>query len=459
MTGMPSTGSNALETLSDLLSQDPVPKELEITILPFDDDNDTADASSFMKEGIHLGIHAPHVGKLAKEFREIYYDCRTRFISSDDGDTQISPCSYQKHFMESVSCLLLLCPDHATAFADRRRLLMLHQQQIVHTDTDIAPAESYIRFWESEIGFMNMLFTQHSKCPNAWAHRRWICKQMLKSLNELISSDLDLASETLMSWTTREIAICCVIAEKYPKNYYAWTHRSFITRTLANLIQCETQNKKTETWDHADILSLLKTEVDSVEPWLQRHVSDHSAAHYGGEVINLWLQVGKLNQGDPVINTSNIDLLVWKLDAIQEKLKGSQELISKFPSHEVIWVWRRICSRLFLEHADEESGMNFVQEETKACTKTFTMEDESESLTTSRSHHMFSYVLWILKYAYSRWNKCERQVQMIRSELISLEGRVSCLQSQSSNSVCNLSIERIWNIIGHAATDNEDVRR
>ena len=80
---------------------------------------------------------------------------------------------------------------------------------------------------------------------------------------------------------------------------------------------------------------LLSSEVDMTGPWLMKHVSDHSAVHYGGEVLRCFLGI-QMN-----------DLI--KLKQLEAKLEESLELVEKHTSHEVIWIWRRVLSRLLIE--------------------------------------------------------------------------------------------------------------
>ena len=374
--------SALVSELAGLLKTKPLPKELEVTILPFENDEDV-DTSSFMKEGVHLGIHAPNVPKVARECRKVYYNLRK--VASqriDDINDSIDD------LMDCISCLLLLCPDHATAWADRRRFL-LKRVSALEKDSLTACA---LLFWRAELEYMNMLFTQHSKAPNAWGHRRWVCRQILAILslenrnNDTLPEDWH-PSENLIQWATLEIAVCSVIAENYPKNYYAWTHRSFIIRTLTNVLS---------TIDGANgrdnIKAVLETEANGTEPWLHRHVSDHSAAHYGGEALSLWLNVG---------GGCN-DTIEWKIGILKEKLQESRRLIEKFPSHEVIWTWRRICSRLFLAYYlsfTKEEAVSFLKEEISFASSFF---DESSSIDEQerdmQRHFSLAYIVWILKY-------------------------------------------------------------
>ena len=385
--------------LAELLKSEPLPKELEVTILPFDEEDD-AETSSFMKEGVHLGIHAPNVPKLAREFRQVYYSLRNAAFESIDGEYQ----NVVDNLMDCISCLLLLCPDHATAWADRRRVLLKRESGRTKQG-DTFPAR--VLFWKVELGYMNMLFTQHSKAPNAWGHRRWVCRQILTllSLENFSSQERWQPSEEFIQWATLEIAVCSVIGEKYPKNYYAWTHRSFVIRTIANVMNSKMCTNDANGMCREDMKSMLETEADCTMLWLRRHVSDHSAAHYGGEALSIWLEVGQ------DMNTNS--KMEWQIGILNSKLQESCALIEKFPSHEVIWTWRRICSHLFLaccncncnynSHSSKEA-LSFLKREI-VFAQSFSDESSTHTCSTDKQEtdmqQQFSlaYIMWILKDA------------------------------------------------------------
>lgn len=142
-----------------LTNEEPNPTQLEITILPDriyndkDDKNDDDDSDYyFLKDGIHLGIHAPNLPTLARIFREEYYSLRKSllpFISRKDHENDEIP-----KLWEATSGLLLLCPDHATAWSDRKRMLLFF---IGKNDNDNDS------LWKQEIEYLNLLFSQHSK--------------------------------------------------------------------------------------------------------------------------------------------------------------------------------------------------------------------------------------------------------------------------------------------------------
>ena len=132
--------------LFSLLNTEPIPKQLELTILPLEDDN-----TSFLKEDIYLGIHFPCLAQLSRNFRSVYKQMKNEVLSMDDekiGDDM----------MKVLTCLLLVCPDHATAWSDRRRLVLkkLSQHKQKHD-------EEKRKILENELYYLDLLFTKHSK--------------------------------------------------------------------------------------------------------------------------------------------------------------------------------------------------------------------------------------------------------------------------------------------------------
>ena len=220
------TNNNKIISELILLLKDtnPSPTKLEITILPdrtisrpkkiqnndnhqeeeddeydndeYDNDKKCDDDDSnyfFVKDGIHLGIHAPNVPLLARLFRKEYYTLRHQLLLSllleekDDDEedkkkenkekdnNDILHWNYQQLLWDVTSCLLLLCPDHATVWSDRKRILLQRQQQRQKRQyedkdknkndnkNDNKNNNTILSIWKDEIIYLNLLFSQHSK--------------------------------------------------------------------------------------------------------------------------------------------------------------------------------------------------------------------------------------------------------------------------------------------------------
>ena len=141
--------------LIDYLNQTPYPTEVNIAIL---DDSKSYPDRAYAKVDHHLGIHAPDLPQLAHEFREQYALLRRRYrqrrdaVGPNDGGVSGGMEELVFRILSITTCLLLVCPDHSSAWADRRRALL--------NDDDAVMEECALR---KEMDFCNLLFTQHSK--------------------------------------------------------------------------------------------------------------------------------------------------------------------------------------------------------------------------------------------------------------------------------------------------------
>jgi len=314
----------------------------------------------------------------------------------------------EERLWQVTKCLLLLCPDHATAWSDRKRIIFRMQGRknkgsmaTENVEKSNVSDMDELDLWQREIQFLNLLFTQHSKAPNSWAHRKWISKQMITIISHCDSNDVK-KNEIISKWTNDELEICTSIAQKYPKNYYAWTHRRFVIDTLlklqATILQNSNDDKSDIEWYTEFLWQTLESEYEFIHSkWMMKHVSDHSAVHYGGEVLRImiFLKWNEQNhkqvmdypwtyddvqsrtnnfchyfyfryygfttnqqhgrQQQPKYNcTDTVDIKTegeeWIIYTFRQSFVRSRELIQKFPSNEVIWIWRRICLQIYLDY-------------------------------------------------------------------------------------------------------------
>jgi hypothetical protein len=129
-----------------LLAQKPT--QFEITILPTSSDRSESDGalsleeSLVLVEGTYLGLDAKSLPYITKEIRQDYKQRKERSHVSGHTDGLLS----------TLSCLLLVNPDHATAWADRRRCLLKSSR--ISQDH---------KLWNEELHYINLLMTQHSK--------------------------------------------------------------------------------------------------------------------------------------------------------------------------------------------------------------------------------------------------------------------------------------------------------
>ncbi len=296
-------------------------------------------------------------------------------------------------------------------------------------------------------------------------------------INEITISNQESNKMTAMiisQWTQNELDICTSIAEKYAKNYYAWTHRRFVIdsliqlkldvtqkRHVSSLPLLEEQQKQQDDDDcyfdfdsnndkYPHLWHILQSEYEFILSWIMRHVSDHSAVHYGGEILRLMIflrcrEVGghfwnsdddndattaiggrsgnfyhvyicryfglhtssMSNQSGPEKdrdasydqnrqNQQNNNITdqgmegskydKWIIDLIQESLIKSLAFIQKYPSNEVVWIWRRICFQIYMDYAlgvVKRVATEKLQEEVKESVCNDNNEEQIEQYTVS----------------------------------------------------------------------------
>jgi len=149
--------SAVVDKLSSLLAENPV--QFEITILPGvsgnDDDNKkqvlSLEQSLSLVDGQYLGLDARSLPWMTREIRQEYKLLKKQLLEAktNQESTRVIPALFQ-----TLSCLLLVNPDHATGWADRRRCLL----KILEAST-ANPTIS----WRQELDFVTLLMTQHSK--------------------------------------------------------------------------------------------------------------------------------------------------------------------------------------------------------------------------------------------------------------------------------------------------------
>ena len=116
----------------------------------------------------HLGLEARNLPKIARVLRRAYRQAKKK------NQTASSPLSgaEREELFHITSCLLLIQPDHATAWADRRRYLLSLQNHEIQTlafgfqrdnDEEENEKDALCFLWSQELDYLDVLVTQHSK--------------------------------------------------------------------------------------------------------------------------------------------------------------------------------------------------------------------------------------------------------------------------------------------------------
>jgi protein prenyltransferase alpha subunit repeat containing protein 1 len=139
--------------------------------------------------------------------------------------------------MRAAIAMLAVCPDNATAWAVRKRVL----NDILRGHSSTADLAVECReLVDNELRFNALILSRSPKSVEAWSHRAWVLR--------------------LVGWHRERVAIEFVIGWKAASaaraNYYAGVHR---IRALQ--------------WADADMIAL---QIARSREWLQRNISDSS---------------------------------------------------------------------------------------------------------------------------------------------------------------------------------------
>jgi hypothetical protein len=187
----------------------------------------------------------------------------------------------------------------------------------------------------------------------------------------------------IVNLVQEEIAICTRVAERYPKNYYAWTHRRYLLGQLQNLVQEAKNNTIAQNF-----ISLLQNEWSTILNWLKTHVSDHSAVHYGGQVLEFWLESIQDDEESVTIQV------------MMGTLESARSLVDTYQEHEALWMFRRVVVVTVMGHCSRKANdlqtvlaVIWNQDIEQVHQTTIANRD---SLSLDRPDHAWSYVMWVL---------------------------------------------------------------
>lgn len=155
----------------------------------------------------------------------------------------------------------------------------------------------------------------------------------------------------------RELRTCTAVAEGFPKNYYAWTHRRCLWEMFLipppGTGTCGAVDTGDVTFiDQDAAMALMDEELQFVwRDWLPSHTSDHSAVHYARQVLEMALSA-KASRSCPTSDPTTRDRATTT--STNERCKGLEEravlhtrsLIEKHPDQENFWILRRMTCQV-----------------------------------------------------------------------------------------------------------------
>ncbi|KAK0486144.1 hypothetical protein IW261DRAFT_1415961 [Armillaria novae-zelandiae] len=208
----------------------------------------------------------------------------------------------QDHNALIASSIIILLANsaHQTALNTRKRLIISGK---------LNP--------DNELTLIGTMISGNRECAKQsviWAHRRWIFEYLYPP-----NPPYFLHAQLPCALVRDEVQILAQGCESYPRNYHAWTHRSYCMQSMVDLVTTSS-DPAAEAIMQEEYLNLLH--------WIDLHVSDYSAMHY---LFHLVQRFSMLQSGTPSLQSMNLVSL----------FDHAMSLLSLYPKHEALWMFIR----------------------------------------------------------------------------------------------------------------------
>ncbi|EJD08120.1 protein prenylyltransferase [Fomitiporia mediterranea MF3/22] len=248
-----------------------------------------------------------------------------------------------------TSVILLANPGHQSALNIRKTIIFRPDFSIYGMDA--------IR---SELIFTAVLLSakECAKVSMLWHHRRILLSHLYPTSTKdqfaikcdkdnvipLHTDDHFVANADLsVSALQTEFNVVRHACELYPRNYFAWYHRtlclrSFLTYNSGSLVNLPM----------IDLKNVLTSELEDVNLWISRHVSDHSAMDYMCRIVDALDEFFPVTpSGRDLVPEDEFPGLRHAIACIRNTLN----LVEAFPSHEALWLYLRRNLLMFRKRA------------------------------------------------------------------------------------------------------------
>lgn len=275
--------------------------------------------------------------------------------------------------MTLTSVILLANPAHQSALNIRKALII----DAFDTATDISLARALKQTAASELLYVAALLSvkQCSKVFSLWYYRRTLlsivhcdlsCGEGISTPKSLRSDEgfvekVELRADAMQNEVDLASRACSI----YPRNYYAWYHRSLCIQSCIAvhtrsqlLLRDEIPNtglsdtNKSLHPSSTELEEVLTKELSQSRLWIERHVSDFSAVDHVCRVAEALssLSPRTLSSASSPGHKNKGAYASIADSSIQHSL----DLLKAYPSHESLWLYLRRALLFIKQEQDSD---------------------------------------------------------------------------------------------------------
>ncbi|XP_019702048.1 uncharacterized protein [Elaeis guineensis] len=311
-----------------------------------------------------------------------------------------------RNYKGSINLSLNLdAPDDTTAPANSFHLLenelLKHTRALLILSCDFSSAwnsrklvlsrKYKLSLFMDELQLSTLVLSYSPKSEYAWSHRRWVIKKVAENfqkLQEIVEEESELVKK---------------IGERSKMNYRAWNHRCWLTFYMTRVQVLDELNKSRK--------------------WAELHVADNCCFHYRRRLMLRLLEDISLKQDveDSLDHKSEV-AFVWV-----EELKWNEMLIKRYVGREALWVHRRFLSQCWIKHfaTDQEALARgsedhfhintaldfFLSRELQLLLACLDVSADGFEDPQIQAQHAVSYILWMSKHI-PMLEKCRLQERL-----------------------------------------------
>ncbi|TKY70411.1 prenyltransferase alpha subunit repeat-containing protein 1 [Spatholobus suberectus] len=274
------------------------------------------------------------------------------------------PASFSCDHLESIllrhsKSLLLLSCDFLTAWNCRKLIVSKKKQLSMLVD---------------ELLLSELVLSYSPKSEQAWNHRRWVIKSIsanCSNFKEILGKESELVEK---------------IAERSKMNYRAWSHRCWLISYMT--------------------IEQVLYELKKSRSWAALHVADNCCFHYRRQLL-LKIMENRSCVEEIVSCGHNADIV----QVLKDELDWNETLIKRYVGRESLWLHRRFLSTCWINnflldsgdasyHSKEANGRyhdfgTFLQNELCLLHSYSTFVDDDYVDVQAQAAYSASYILWL----------------------------------------------------------------
>lgn len=217
---------------------------------------------------------------------------------------------HKRQDLDSLTRIMMIQnPEHARALNIRKMLVRFQILQSVCDDDIESRADNVVR---AELEWTSLILgiASHAKVGLLWHHRRWLLT-LLASGTTSTSPYCSISRVRLQVDSLKaELEVVDKCAQKYPRNYMAWSHRNWLLHSIVG--------------GGAD---MVQGQLEKMSAHMYTNTKDHTAAQH---IIQFLLLLQR--------QSGSKTLYEGCLVSMQET---ACDLVARYPDRETVWLFLR----------------------------------------------------------------------------------------------------------------------